>query len=113
MKAVFKELSIFERKRSNYLSDDEFREFQTLLMDNPCAGAVIKDTGGLRKIRFGDKRRGKGKRGGIRVIYYWYDEGLQFWLFTLYDKDESDDLTAKQRSVLKELLEHEVKARGN
>ncbi|WP_027710479.1 hypothetical protein [Zooshikella ganghwensis] len=113
MKAVFKELTIFEKNRPKYLSDDEFREFQALLMDNPHAGAVIKGTGGLRKIRFGDKRRGKGKRGGIRVIYYWYHEGLQFWLFTLYDKDENDDLTAEQRSVLKTLLEHEVKARGN
>jgi hypothetical protein len=51
-------------------------------MKNPTAGDVIPDAGGLRKLRFGDARRGKGKRSGLRVLYYWWDSGLQFWLFT-------------------------------
>ena len=58
-------------------------------MLNPEAGDVIPGTGGLRKLRFADERRGKGKRGGLRVIYYWWDPGSQFWLFTIYDKDET------------------------
>lgn len=111
MKAVFIELPPFERHRAAYLSDDAFKEFQAFLMRHPEAGDVIKGTGGLRKIRFQDERRSKGKRGGIRVIYYWWLDGLQFWLFTLYDKDEMADLTEQQRSQLKALLEREIKAR--
>jgi len=78
---------------------------------NPEAGAVVQGAGGLRKLRFADERRGKGKRGGLRVIYYWWDAGSQFWLFTIYDKDEMTDLTKGQRTVLKELIKKELEAR--
>ncbi|MDZ3995015.1 hypothetical protein [Pseudomonas sp. Teo4] len=61
---------------------------------------------GLRKLRFSDVLRHKGKRGGIRVIYYWLT-GAQFWLFTLYGKDMQDELTDLQRQALKNLLERE------
>ena len=81
-------------------------------MANPEAGDVIEGSGGLRKLRFVDKRRGKGKRGGLRVIYYWWDEGLQFWLFTIYDKDEASDLTDAQRKQLKAMVKAELKARS-
>ena len=83
-----------------------------LLQQSPEAGDVITGTGGLRKVRFADSRRGKGKRGGLRVLYYWWVGGRQFWLFTLYNKDEMNDLTAKEKKVLKELLEKEVTLRG-
>jgi len=59
---------------------------------NPRKGDAISGTGGLRKVRWVDKKRGKGKRGGTRVIYYFYDRGDQFWLFLIYDKDEMTDL---------------------
>jgi hypothetical protein len=80
-------------------------------MKNPTSGDLIPDSGGLRKLRVGDARRGKGKRGGLRVIYYWWDSGLQFWLFTLYDKDEMSDLTPQQRKVLKAMIKMEIEAR--
>jgi len=70
-------------------------------MLNPEAGDVIPGTGGLRKLRFVDERRGKSKRGGLRVIYYWWDAGSQFWLFTIFDKDEMSDLTATEHKALK------------
>lgn len=111
MKATFVELPPFQRHRQDYLSDESFRAFQQMLMENPGAGDVIEGTGGLRKVRFADEKRGKGKRGGLRVIYYWWLSGKQFWLFTLYNKDEMDDLTAAQRTTLKELLKQEVDAR--
>ena len=111
MKALFVELSPFARFRADYLDDEGFRSLQTLLMRNPEAGDVIEGTGGLRKLRFGDARRGKGKRGGLRVIYYWWSAGRQFWLFTLYDKDEADDLTAREKKLLKDLLKAELEAR--
>ena len=70
MKAVFVELPAFERYRADYLDDAAFGALQQALMKNPGAGEVIEGTGGLRKTRFADARRAKGKRGGLRVIYY-------------------------------------------
>jgi len=86
VKAVFVELPPFERYRVDYLDDDAFLGLQRLLMLNPEAGALIPGTGGLRKLRFADERRQKGKRGGLRVIYYWWDSGLQFWLLLFTTK---------------------------
>lgn len=63
MKAVFVELPAFERNRATYLTDDEFKSLQERLMKNPEAGDMIEGTGGLRKVRHGDPRRGKGTRG--------------------------------------------------
>jgi len=111
MKALFIELPPFERHRQNYLNDENYREFQNVLMNKPDAGDVIEGTGGLRKIRHADKNRGKGKRGGLRVIYFWWTSGKQFWLFTLYNKNEMDDLTATQRKTLKEFLKMELDVR--
>ena len=100
MRALLVELPVFEHHRSRYLDDEAFRELQMSLMANPTAGDVIEGTGGLRKLRFRDSRRGKGKRGGLRVIYCWGVSGLEFWLFTLFDKDEASDLTADQKRYL-------------
>ena len=111
MKAVFIELPAFERLRAAYLDDDGFAALQELLMKRPDAGAQIRGTGGLRKLRFRDRRRHKGTRGGIRLIYYWWDEGAEFWLFTLYDKNEASDLTAEQRTVLKTWVKAELAAK--
>lgn len=111
MKATFIELPSFQRLRAEYFDDDAFRALQSELMKNPEAGDVIKGTGGLRKIRYADERRGKGKRGGLRVIYFWKDAEGQFWLFTVYDKDEAHDLTPDQCKMLKQRLESEIKAR--
>ena len=111
MKAVFVELPAFARHRADYLDDDGFRGLQAAMMANPQAGDVVGGTGGLRKLRHADPRRGKGKRGGLRVIYYWWDGGPQFWLFTLYDKDEMADLTPAECKALKHLLKTELEAR--
>ena len=113
MKATFIELPAFERHRADYLDDDTFRGLENLLMKHPEVGDPIPDTGGLRKLRFADVRRGKGKRSGLRVIYYWWDAGFQFWLFTLYDKDEMADLTPQQRKTLKGMIKTELEARRN
>lgn len=111
MKALFVELPAFSRFRADYLTDEAFRGLQNDLMKHPEAGDVIEGTGGLRKLRQGDPQRGKGKRGGLRVIYFWWKLGLQFWLFTLYGKDEMDDLSPKEKKALKEILKRELEAR--
>jgi hypothetical protein len=115
MKGIFIELPAFERHRARYLDDDGYRKLQDSMMEDPIAGDLIEGTGGLRKLRYADPRRGKGKRGGLRVIYfYWSDgsmDGTEFWLVTLYDKGEGSDLTPRQRVALKEIVKTELKAR--
>ena len=111
MKALFVELPAFSRHRSDYMNDEAFRALQTTLMRSPDAGDMIEGTGGLRKLRFADASRGKGKRGGLRIIYFWWEAGKQFWLFTLYDKDEMSDLSTKDKKALKEMIRLELEER--
>lgn len=111
MKAIFVEMTTFSKYRADYLSDESLRELQFELLANPRKGDTISGTGGLRKVRWADKKRGKGKRGGIRVIYYYYDHGDQFWLFLIYDKDEMIDLDSKQKKAFKMALGKEINAR--
>ena len=111
MKALFVELPAFERNRSDYLTDEAYRGLQNDMLKDPEAGDVITGTGGLRKLRYGDATRGKGKLGGLRIIYYWWDPQKQFWLFTIYDKDELSDLSPKEKAVLKTLLKQELEER--
>ena len=113
MEAVFVELPPFERHRASYLNDQDFRLLQLLLMKDPFSGDAIKGTGGLRKLRFADTQRHKGKRSGMRVIYYFWLPGCQFWLFTVYGKDMQDDLTDSQRKALRTMLEREYLLRKN
>src|SRR5690625_7929748 len=93
------------------MNDAAFMSFQEKLIEYPTAGDVIVGAGGLRKVRFTDSFKGKGKRGGLRIIYYWWGGGFQFWLFTLYRKGEMKDLNAKERRVLAQMLRNEIQAR--
>ena len=73
----FIETSLFTRFLPTYLEDEGYRFLQSYLAENPQAGKVISGAGGIRKLRWRDQRRGKGKRGGLRVIYYYLMEGDQ------------------------------------
>jgi len=108
----FIEAPAFARYRDRYLSDDEFRELQTTLIANPKAGDRMPGTGGVRKLRWEDVRRGKGKRGGLRIIYYDFLSQHQIWLMTLYGKNEMSDLTADEKRQLKRAVRAEKAARG-
>jgi hypothetical protein len=107
----FLEAPAFTRYVSGYLADEEYRELQNRLAAAPEHGDVIPGTGGFRKFRWADPRRGKGRRGGLRVIYYYFPGERQIWLITLYDKDEASDLTPKERQALKSAIEIELRAR--
>lgn len=74
-------------------------------------GDLMPGTGGFRKIRWRDARRGKGKRGGLRVIYYYLSADRQIWFFTLYGKDEAADMTVEEKKVLKKSIQAELAAR--
>src|SRR5437763_15461494 len=101
----------FTRFLSDYLTDDEYRERQNRLAAARELGDVMPGTGGFRKLRWGAPRRGKGRRGGLRVIYYYFPGEQQIWLMTLYDKAEGSDLTPKERQALKSAIAIEVRAR--
>ena len=111
MKITFFETTAFTRYLADYMDDDEYRALQYALMENQAMGEVIQGTGGFRKLRWRDPRRGKGKRGGLRIIYYHFVKDQQIWLFTLYDKNEAEDLTAAQKRAMKRAIEAEKKAR--
>lgn len=113
MELVFLETPAFTRRLSGYLDDAGYRALQQSLLDNPQRGEIMPGTGGFRKLRWEDNRRGKGKRGGLRVIYYYLSADYQVWLFTIYDKDEMADLTAAEKRQLKRAIQAELKARSS
>ncbi len=96
MELVFFETPIFTRQLPDYLHDESYRTLQRALLENPEIGKVMPGTGGFRKIRWEDPRRGKGKRGGLRVI-----------------KDEATDLSSGEKKALKKAIQAELKARRN
>jgi len=82
----FIEAPAFSRNLSNYVTDDGYRELQNRLAAAPTVGDVIPGTGGFRKLRWADPRRQKGRRGGLRLIYYYFSDDQQIWLMTLYTR---------------------------
>lgn len=100
---VFVEASHFSKSLPGYLSDDEYRRFQAHLVQRPDAGAVIQHSGGVPKVRWA--AAGKGKSGGLRVIYYWLKAEDQIFLLTLYGKGEKEDLSTSELKRIVKLIE--------
>jgi len=96
---VFIESPIFTRQVLALLDDDSYAEFQAMLVRNPDSG----DVGGLRKVRVA--LPGRGKRGGARVVYYWFNDRDQIGLLMMYPKNVQADLSAEQRKALKDVVE--------
>src|SRR2546425_12802318 len=107
----FFEAPAFTRQAFNYLADDSYRELQHRFAVEPGLGDVMSGTGGFRKLRWADARRGKGRRGGLRIIYYYFSIDNQIWRMTLYDKNEAVDLTPNEKKILKTAIENELNAR--
>ena len=100
---VFIESSQFSKLLGQYLNDDAYRGLQNHLMAQPDAGAIIRESGGVRKVRWGAGN--KGKSGGVRVIYYWITAEAQIVLLTMYAKGEQETLSAAQLKRIVKLLE--------
>jgi hypothetical protein len=105
MKATFVETTGFTEAIADLLPDHAYARLQHLLMQNPDAGSVMPGCGSLRKIRVTDPKRGKGKRGGARVIYLHVAAAGLFYMLDLYGKDEKDDLTPAEKKQLRLLAE--------
>jgi len=101
---VFIETPLFTRQLLKLLDDDSYAEFQAMLIRNPQAGDVIAGTGGLRKVRVA--LPGRGKSGGARVIYYWFNDRDQIGLLMMYAKNDQADLNTEQRQALRAVVEH-------
>ena len=100
------ETPIFTKKIKDVLSDDEYSKLQWALVINPEAGAVIPGSRGLRKLRW--VISGRGKRGGLRIIYYWYTRDEKIYMLLPYKKSEQEDLTKGQMKILNEYVKEGV-----
>lgn len=100
---TFIETRLFTRLVQEYLSDQEYAAVQAQLIRDPEAGAVIRDTGGVRKIRAA--ARGRGKSGGFRVIYYLSHPKGVVWMLTIYPKSETDTIPAHVLRQIREEIE--------
>lgn len=100
---LFIETSGFTRHLPAHLDDDSFAALQSFLSEHPDAGDVIRGTGGIRKVRWGTK--GRGKRRGSRVIYYWLVAQDEIYLLTLYDKGVKDDLSRAEQAAWRRVVE--------
>lgn len=101
------ETSVFTKKIKTLLPDEDYRLLQNEITLNPGKGKIIRGSGGLRKIRWSIP--GKGKSGGVRVIYYWIKAKEIILMLLVYSKNEQDDLTNEQLKILKSLVEKEFK----
>jgi mRNA-degrading endonuclease RelE of RelBE toxin-antitoxin system len=102
---IFIETTIFTKLLPKYLTDDEYRAFQWYLLLNPEAGDLIRGSGGVRKVRWAPE--GKGKRGGIRIMYYWKKSDNEIWLLTLYSKSEKATIPEHILKKIAEEIENE------
>ncbi len=103
----FLETPIFTARLRGLLGEDQYRTLQLALLLRPEQGPVIPGSGGLRKLRWAG--RGRGKRGGLRVIYYWASHEQAFYMLYVYAKNEQGDLTPAQVKTLRRAVQEEFR----
>jgi len=101
---TFVESPLFTKQIHDYLTDDEYRFFQVFLAANPDVGDVVRGSGGVRKVRW--NRRGTGKSGGVRVLYFSRTDAGEIWLLVIYTKSAVDSIPGHILKALKEEMEH-------
>lgn len=99
------ETPVFTRQAESLLSPEELRTLQFFLVCRPAAGAIIQGSGGLRKLRW--RLQGRGKRGGVPVIYYWVTPAARIYLLFLYSKNVRSDLTPAEVRALRKLIDRQ------
>jgi len=102
----FIETPIFTKLVQELLPDDQYRELQAHLTRYPDAGVMVQGSGGLRKIRWAPKKQ--GKRGGVRVVYYWVLKGDFVYMIYVYSKTDQNDLTTQQLKLLRKIVKTEL-----
>jgi mRNA-degrading endonuclease RelE of RelBE toxin-antitoxin system len=99
----FIETPFFTKALSRYLEDDEYAELQNYLNEQPEAGVIVPGSGGVRKLRWGSE--GRGKRGGLRVIYYLRSARGELWMLTIYGKNVQENIPAHMLRQMKESID--------
>ncbi len=99
----FIETPFFTKALSHYLEDDEYAKLQNHLNEQPEAGVIVPGSGGVRKLRWGSE--GRGKRGGLRVIYYLRSARGELWMLTIYGKNVREDIPAHSLRQMKENID--------
>jgi hypothetical protein len=102
----FVETTVFTRRLRDVLTDNQYQRLQEALLRRPLQGSVIEGTSGIRKLRWA--QQGRGKRGSLRVIYYWHSKRETFLMLFLYSKNEQGDLTAEQRRLFAQVVRQEI-----
>ena len=105
MRRLFRETPIFTEKLKAVGDDDLLRFIQDLILEDPEVGPTVAGTGGVRKMRAPDPSRGKGKRGGLRILYLDLPDRERTYLLYLYGKNEAEDLTASEKKQFKILVD--------
>ena len=100
---VIIENPIFTKLITDIMSDDEYKDLQEALVNRPDMGIIIKNSGGLRKVRW--TLDGRGKSSGVRVIYYWMTEDEQIYMVYAFPKNVQDNLTYAQTKALRQIVE--------
>jgi len=103
---TFIEAPVFSKIVYDYLNEEEYAALQWTLAVRPEQGKIIPGSGGLRKMRWAAK--GKGKRGGVRIIYYWQHDDGEIWMLTMYAKNEAENIPAHILKKLKEAMTDEA-----
>lgn len=104
MVRIFFQTQIFSKKIDSRGGDALLRRIEEEILRNPEAGATVAGTGGVRKLRIEDPQRGKGKRGGYRVLYLDLPDCRETFLITLYGKDEADDLSSEAKKLISQIV---------
>lgn len=105
MNRTFIEVPMFTKKWQELgLTDEELRKLENVLLENSKAGDAIQGTGGLRKIRVAMENKGKGKRGGARVIYVDIEVKEIIYFINVYTKNEKDNLTEDEKKAFKAMI---------
>jgi hypothetical protein len=102
---VIVETRLFTQRIRELLSDEEYRSLQNGLVARPDLGVLIRGSGGLRKMRW--RAGDRGKRGGLRIVYYWHVSSDRLLMLLAYPKGEQDDLRPAQRAMLRKIIESE------
>ena len=104
---LFIETPIFTKLVTDLIPDDEYRKIQLALVLRPEAGKIIPGSGGLRKVRW--KISGSGKRGGLRLIYFWDVPEDRIYMLLIYKKSKQEDLNPNQLKILRNLVKELLK----
>lgn len=105
MTMIFIETSLFTKLLPGYLGEEDYRGLQNYLLRQPDLGDIVKGSGGVRKIRWASE--GRGKSGGVRVIYYWKKSDSEIWMLTIYSKSEQATIPGHQLKKIAEAIEND------